>query len=60
MSWPAHSTRPAVGRLLPVTSSKSVVLPEPFGPSTPTIAGASTLNSASSVKVGVRSRMPRV
>jgi hypothetical protein len=60
MSWPAHSTRPEVGRLLPVMSSKSVVLPEPLGPSTPTMAGASTRKSASSVKVGVRASAARV
>ena len=35
-----HAAR--VGRLLPVMSSNSVVLPEPFGPMTPTIVGAST------------------
>ena len=35
-------TRPAVGRLVPVISSNSVVLPEPLGPITPTICGCST------------------
>ena len=56
--WPSTSTRPDVGALLPVMSSKSVVLPEPLGPSTPTIAGARRVKSASSVKVGVRARQP--
>jgi hypothetical protein len=40
MSCPATTTRPLDGTLLPVISSKSVVLPEPFGPMTPTTQGA--------------------
>src|SRR5512134_916060 len=59
MSRPQHSTRPAVGTFDPVISSKSVVLPDPFGPITPTIAGAATVNSASSENVGVRRSTPR-
>ena len=47
-------------QLLPVISSNSVVLPAPFGPSTPTIAGPSTVKSASSVNVGRRQTRPRV
>jgi hypothetical protein len=37
--------------LLPVTSSNSVVLPEPFGPSSPIVRGASTSKTASSLNV---------
>ena len=51
MSWPATSTRPALGVFEPVMSSKRVVLPEPFGPITPTISGFSTAKLASSRKV---------
>ena len=53
-------TRPDDGRLLPVMSSNSVVLPEPFGPMTPTMVGVSTTKSASSEKVTLRSKAPRV
>ncbi len=45
-------TRPALGRLLPVISSNSVVLPEPFGPMTPTTAGSGTTKSARRRNVG--------
>jgi hypothetical protein len=44
----------------PVTSSNSVVLPEPFGPIMPTIPGFSTVKSAVRRKVGVRSSNERV
>jgi hypothetical protein len=60
MSWPPTRTRPALGALLPVISSKSVVLPEPFGPMTPTTPGSSMRKSASSEKVTSRRSTPRV
>ena len=53
-------TRPASGALLPVISSKSVVLPEPFGPMTPTTDGPSIVKSASSENVTCRRSTPRV
>ncbi len=60
MSWPSISTRPASGALLPVISSNSVVLPEPFGPITPTTDGPSIVKSASSEKVTCGLSRPRV
>jgi hypothetical protein len=60
MSWPPQITRPEVGRLLPVMSSKSVVLPDPFGPRSPTIEGSAISKSASSRNVGSRRSKPRV
>jgi hypothetical protein len=60
MSRPPTCTLPCEGRLLPVISSNSVVLPDPFGPITPTIAGASTTKSASSENVTVGRSSPRV
>ena len=60
MSCPTILTWPADGRLLPVINSNSVVFPEPFGPITPTIVGASTTKSASSENVTLRPKMPRV
>ena len=47
-----HAAR--VGTLLPVISSNSVVLPEPFGPITPTIAGRVERSPPRSENVGVR------
>jgi hypothetical protein len=46
--------------LLPVMSSNSVVLPEPFGPRTPTIAGRVDAKSASSENVTSRRTAARV
>ena len=60
MSWPSTSTRPAVGALLPVMSSNSVVLPEPFGPMTPTMPASGKAKSASSENVGRRTSAPRL
>ena len=60
MSCPETRTSPDDGWLLPVMSSKSVVLPEPFGPITPTISGASTTKSASRENVTSRRSVPRV
>ena len=42
MSSPQNSTRPAVGLIWPRMLLKSVVLPEPFGPITPTISPGPT------------------
>jgi hypothetical protein len=46
--------------LLPVINSNSVVLPEPFGPITPTTDACSTLKSASREKVTCGLSKPRL
>ena len=60
MSAPATSTRPSVGVFEPVIISNSVVLPAPFGPTTPTMRLSGKERSASSVKVGRSTSAPRV
>jgi len=42
MSSPQNSTRPELGLIWPRMLLKSVVLPLPFGPMTPTISPGST------------------
>ena len=44
MSSPQNATCPDVGLICPRMLLKSVVLPEPFGPITPTISPGPTLN----------------
>src|SRR5579864_2281538 len=48
MSAPRNRTRPAVGARNPVTRLKSVVLPAPFGPISPTISPSRTVNETPS------------
>ena len=52
-------TEPADGMFEPVISSNRVVLPDPFGPITPTTVESATVSSASRRKVSLRLIRPR-
>ena len=47
-SWPRISTRPPSGRSSPVAIDRVVVLPAPFGPTTPNIEPRGTVSVRSS------------
>jgi hypothetical protein len=47
-SSPRSDTLPAFGRCAPASTSSSVVLPAPLGPTTPTASPALTLSATSS------------
>ncbi len=51
MSWPSMRTDPEVGLKMPASDLSVVVLPAPFGPISPTISPAPTLNDRSSTAV---------
>src|SRR5689334_20783028 len=48
MSWPAMRTRPLLGATIPVRHRKVVVLPAPFGPTSPSTSVGATENERSS------------
>ena len=58
---PSTFTVPVVGFVMPATSFKAVLLPDPFRPMMPYVRPAGTLNdtpcSAGNVSSGCRSRM---
>ena len=44
---PRVTTRPVVGCRMPLTICKSVLLPQPFGPTSPSVSPFSTVNPIS-------------